>query len=145
MYRRKKLAEGMTEKQRAAQEGGTETVVRSDWTPPSPTTASDSRQAARGRDGGGVHLDDAPRLTSFVPVDADRRVAHVEVGPFRIGSLWVVGCASGQPTVSWPRTSRGYPIIEVEDPLRSDIEALVLAAERGDQVVPPQPRRRRAR
>ena len=88
---------------------------------------------------------DAPRLTSFISIDADRRVAHVQAGPFSIGSLWVIGCETGKPTVSWPRTSRGYPIIEVEDPLRSDIEALVLAAERGDQVVPPQPRRRRAR
>ena len=101
--------------------------------------------APKPRSSRGRAMYDAPRLTSFISIDADRRVAHVQAGPFSIGSLGVIGCETGKPTVSWPRTSRGYPIIEVEDPLRSDIEALVLAAERGDQVVPPQPRRRRAR
>ena len=122
----------MPEKKRAAQAGGTEGVFKQDFKHLASTPPSDSRLQEYLHlytTSGGVR--DALRLTSLVHVDSDRRVAHVEVGPFRIGSLWVVGCESGTPIVSWPRTSRGYPIIEVEDPLRSEIEALVLAAEAG--------------
>ncbi len=89
---------------------------------------------------------DAPKLTSLVTIDDDRKVAHVEVGPWKIGSLWIVGCQTGKPTVSWPRTSRGYPIVEVAEPLKSEIEALVLAGEQeATPDLPPPPRRPRRR
>jgi len=133
MDRRTIASETMTEKQRAATEGGHEAVIRSEVQDLPSTTVSKSRQGRGTNSGdGGACPHDAPRLTALVPIDADRRVAHVEVGPFRIGSLWLVGCESGRPTVSWPCTGRGYPIIEVADPLRSEIEALVLAAERDE-------------
>lgn len=61
-------------------------------------------------------------------LDADRAVAHVRVGPLKIGSLWIVGRESGRPRVSWPETGRGHPIVECEDEiLRDDIEQAVLA------------------
>lgn len=89
---------------------------------------------------------DAPRLTSLVTIDADRKVAHVEVGPWRIGSLWIVGCRSSKPAVSWPRTSRGYPIVEVAEPLKAEIEDMVLVGEQeAAPDLPPAPRRPRRR
>jgi len=131
--RRTILDEPMTEKQRAAQEDGHEAVAGSSISHLPSTAVDESRQAGGTDSGDGrARPHDIPRLTALVPIDADRRVAHVEVGPFRIGSLWLVGCESGRPTVSWPRTTRGYPIIEVTDPLRSEIEALVLDAERDE-------------
>jgi len=134
MDRRTTASEAMIEKQRAATEGGHEAVRTSDLEQSPSTTVSKSRQGRGTNSGdGGARPHDIPRLTALVPIDADRRVAHVEVGPFRIGSLWLVGCESGQPTVSWPRTTRGYPILEVDDPLRSEIEALVLDAERDER------------
>jgi len=132
MDRRTTTSEAMIEKQRAAQEDGHEAVERGSRHLPS-TAVEESRQAGGADSGdGGACPYDSPILTALVPIDADRRVAHVEVGPFRIGSLWLVGCESGRPTVSWPRTTRGYPILEVDDPLRSEIEALVLDAERDE-------------
>jgi len=134
MDRRTTTSEAMIEKQRAAQEDGHEAVVGSSVEHLPSTTVEDSRQAGGADSGdGGARPHDTPILTALVPIDADRRVAHVEVGPFRIGSLWLVGCESGKPTVSWPRTTRGYPILEVDDPLRSKIEALVLDAERDER------------
>jgi len=69
----------------------------------------------------------AIKVQSFKRIDADRAVAHVDVGPFHIGSLWITGLASNTPVPSWPRTSRGYPIISVDEPLRGKIEQAVLA------------------
>lgn len=62
-------------------------------------------------------------------LDDDRAVARVNVGPFQLGSMWVVGRASGKPRVSWPETSRGFPIVSVTDAdLRERIEREVLSA-----------------
>ena len=69
----------------------------------------------------------AIKVASFIRIDADRAVAHVDVGPFHIGSLWITGLAGNTPVPSWPRTARGYPIIEVDQPLRGRIEKAVLA------------------
>jgi hypothetical protein len=71
---------------------------------------------------------DAIDVTSLTPIDADRAVAHVTVGPFHIGSLWINGRAKGRPVVSWPKTTRGYPILDVEAPLKGKIEQVTLAA-----------------
>jgi len=70
---------------------------------------------------------DAIDVTSLTPIDADRAVAHVTVGPFHIGSLWITGLASNAPVPSWPKTTRGYPIIKVDQPLRGLIEQAVMA------------------
>ena len=67
-------------------------------------------------------------VSSVVTIDADRAVARVVCPPFRFDSIWIVGIASGRPTVSWPRTTRGYPIIEADQPTRGAIERAVLAA-----------------
>ena len=80
-----------------------------------------------------------PDIRNIVRIDADRAVAHVVIGPIRLGSIWVVDIASGRPRVSWPQTSRGYPIVEVDQPLRSEIEEAVLTAldDRPAQLVKP--------
>ena len=67
----------------------------------------------------------AVNVTSLTRLGDDRAVAHVDVGLFHIGSLWIVDLAS-RPKVSWPRTSRGYSIINVDQPLRGEIERAVL-------------------
>jgi hypothetical protein len=69
----------------------------------------------------------AINVTSFTRIDNDRAVAHVDVGPFHIGSLWITGLASNTPVPSWPKTARGYPIIKVDQPLRGLIEQAVMA------------------
>tara|TARA_R110000824_G_scaffold365486_1_gene553980 strand:- start:802 stop:1050 length:249 start_codon:yes stop_codon:yes gene_type:complete len=69
----------------------------------------------------------AINVTSFTRIDNDRAVAHVDVGPFHIGSLWITGLASNAPVPSWPKTARGYPIIKVDQPLRGLIEQAVMA------------------
>ncbi len=33
-------------------------------------------------------------------IDADRSVAHVQVGPIAIKSLWITGLATGKPRIS---------------------------------------------
>lgn len=66
-------------------------------------------------------------VTSFKRLDDDRRVAEVKVGPILLGSIYLTGCQSRVPNVSWPRTQRGYPLIVVDDPLRSEIEKDLVA------------------
>jgi len=56
-----------------------------------------------------------------------RHVATVRCGPWQLGSIFIIdGC------VSWPRTARGFAIIEcVDDELRGRIEGALLAAAKG--------------
>lgn len=68
------------------------------------------------------------KLHGLKRVDDDRRVCEITIGPVKVGSVWVTGARTTAPNISWPRTTRGYPIIEIEDPdLRSDIEKAILA------------------
>jgi hypothetical protein len=72
-------------------------------------------------------LPDGFEIASYKRLDDDRRVAEVRVGPILMGSVYLTGCQTTAPNVSWPRTARGYPIIVVDDPLRSRIEKALLA------------------
>lgn len=65
-------------------------------------------------------------------VDDDRAVTGVSIGPLHLESIWLLGLASGKPKISWPRTTRGYPIINVDQPLRGKIEQSILMALRND-------------
>jgi hypothetical protein len=67
-----------------------------------------------------------PEVSRVTRLDSDRAVAHVRVGPFMFSSIFVTGLADADPRVSWPRTSRGFKIIDVAEPARSDIEAEIL-------------------
>jgi len=55
-------------------------------------------------------------------------VAHVQIGGITIKSLWVVDLDTAAPVVSWPRTARGFPIVEASEPLRAQIDQAVLDA-----------------
>ena len=89
-----------------------------------------------------------PDVRNVVRIDDDRAVAHVVIGLIRLGSIWIVDIAAGRPRVSWPQTSRGYPIVEVDQPLRGEIEEAVLTALDDDQparpAVRPRPTSRRS-
>ena len=74
-----------------------------------------------------LQADGAPyKLLSIKSVDTDRRVCELKIGPVHVGSVWITGARSTAPNISWPRTSRGYPIIQIDDPLRSQIEKTIL-------------------
>jgi hypothetical protein len=66
-------------------------------------------------------------ISSFKTLDPDRRVAEIKIGPILMGSVYITGAKTTAPNISWPRTARGYPIIVVDDPLRSEIEKALLA------------------
>lgn len=66
-------------------------------------------------------------IASIKPLDPSRCVAEVEIGPVMCGSIYIMECDTPAPRVSWPRTARGYPVIVVAQPLRSEIEAALLA------------------
>lgn len=66
-------------------------------------------------------------VVNFKTLDTDRRVAEVKVGPILLGSIYITGAQSTAPRVSWPRTERGYPLIVVDEPLRSQIEKALLS------------------
>jgi hypothetical protein len=66
-------------------------------------------------------------VSSFKTLDPDRRVAEIKIGPVLCGSVYLTGCQTTAPNVSWPRTARGYPIVIVDDPIRSEIEKALLA------------------
>jgi hypothetical protein len=66
-------------------------------------------------------------IASFKRLDEDRRVAEIKIGPVLCGSVYLTGCQSTAPNVSWPRTLKGYVIIEIDQPLRSRIEKALLA------------------
>lgn len=66
-------------------------------------------------------------VVSYKRLDDDRRVAEVRIGPVLLGSIYLTGCQSRVPNVSWPLTSRGYVIAQVDEPLRSQIEKSLLA------------------
>ena len=67
-------------------------------------------------------------LLAIRRVDDDRRVAHVRVGPISIKSIWIVGLKTGKPRISWPESGKGYPIVEADEPLKSEIDKMILAA-----------------
>jgi len=67
-------------------------------------------------------------LLAIRRVDDDRSVAHVRVGPISIKSIWIVGLTSGKPRISWPESGAGYPIVEADEPLKSEIDRMILAA-----------------
>lgn len=66
-------------------------------------------------------------IVSLKRLDEDRRVAEIKVGPILMGSVYLTGCQSRVPNVSWPKTARGYPVIVVDQPLRSKIEEDLLS------------------
>jgi hypothetical protein len=67
-------------------------------------------------------------VTKYTVINTDRAVAHVDIGPISLGSMWIVDRKT-DPKVSWPRTARGYPLISVKDAgLREQIERMVLKA-----------------
>ncbi len=67
-------------------------------------------------------------IERLIELDADRQVAHVRVGPLHIKSIWIVGIAEGKPRTTWPETGKGYPIVEADEPLKTQIDELILAA-----------------
>jgi len=59
--------------------------------------------------------------------DGKRAVAKVSYGPFRFGSIWIMDVDTPTPKVSWPKTARGYNIVEcVDASVRSTIETEIL-------------------
>ena len=67
-------------------------------------------------------------LLAIRRVDDDRRVAHVRVDAISIKSIWIVGLKTGKPRVSWPESGKGYPIVEADEPLKSQIDKMILEA-----------------
>lgn len=65
-------------------------------------------------------------VVSFQRLAKDRHVAEVRMGPILLGSIYLTGCQSKTPQVVWPRTVRGYPVIVVDEPLRSEIETALI-------------------
>jgi hypothetical protein len=52
-----------------------------------------------------------------------RSVATIRCGPWQLGSIFIL-----EGRVSWPRTARGYPIVEcIDDELRQRVEAAILS------------------
>ena len=72
-----------------------------------------------------------PIVTTIRRVDHARSVVHVEIGGIAIRSLWVIDQDTPTPVVSWPRTARGFPIVEASEPLKAQIDQVVLKAVRG--------------
>jgi len=78
-------------------------------------------------------------LLAIRRVDDDRRVAHVRVDAISI-NIWIVAFKSGSPRISWPESGKGYPIVEADEPLKSQIDKLIL-----DAVTPPPARSNKKR
>ena len=76
-------------------------------------------------------------LLAIRRVDDDRRVAHVRVDAISI-NIWIVEFKTGKPRVSWPESGKGYPIVEADEPLKSQIDKMIL-----DAVTPPAKKRPR--
>ena len=58
--------------------------------------------------------------------DGNRAVAKLTVDDFHFGSIFIVDVLTA-PRVSWPRTQKGFPIVECRDPeKKKKIEALIL-------------------
>lgn len=74
--------------------------------------------------------DPEPIVTALRRIDPARAVAHVQIGGICIKSLWVVDTDTPMPSVSWPRTARGFPIVEASEDLKARIDKVVLAAVR---------------
>ena len=70
-------------------------------------------------------------IASFRQLDDGLFLAEVQIGFVMCGSIYLTGCQTSTPRVVWPRTVRGYPIIVVDDPLRSVIEMTLLGCLRG--------------
>lgn len=58
-------------------------------------------------------------------IKPDLAVASVAIGGVTIHAIWVNDIFS-TPTVGWPRSGRGWPLISVEDGLRGEIENAIL-------------------
>ncbi len=86
-------------------------------------------------------------LLAIRKVDDDRRVAHVQVGPISIKSIWIVGLKTGKPRVSWPESGKGYPIVTADEPLKGEIDRMILDRIGGAKAPAPRraPPRRRSR
>ena len=86
-------------------------------------------------------------LLAVKPIDDDRRVAHVKIGPISIKSIWITGMASGHPRISWPESGKGYPIVTAEPELKARIDRMILDRIGGATVPAPRraPPRRRPR
>ncbi|HIA02939.1 MAG TPA: hypothetical protein EYN66_13710 [Myxococcales bacterium] len=66
-------------------------------------------------------------------LDADRAVARVNADGWRFGSIFVLGLES-KPQISWPRSARGFPIVECCDAAkREEIEKVILDAVKAAQ------------
>lgn len=66
------------------------------------------------------------QLRTIRQVSPHMAVAAVQVGPVIISSIWITDIQH-EPEVSWPRSTRGFPIAAVEDDkLRREIEAAIL-------------------
>jgi len=72
--------------------------------------------------------DPEPVITTIRRIDKARAVVHVEIGGIAIRSLWVVDQDTHTPSVSWPRTARGFPIVEASADLKARIDKAVLEA-----------------
>jgi hypothetical protein len=61
-------------------------------------------------------------------LDADRAVAKLTVDDFHFGSIFVMDLTTA-PKVSWPRSARGFPIVECRSATkRAALEQLILDA-----------------
>jgi hypothetical protein len=70
-----------------------------------------------------VHVSRVTRL------DADRAVLKLDVDCWHFGSVFVVGLSGTSPRVSWPKTQRGFPIVECKDKAHlAEIEETILDA-----------------
>jgi hypothetical protein len=67
------------------------------------------------------------RLDSLKYLDADRAVAHVTINDeISLKTLFCVGISKGRPTVSWPQSKRGFPIVEASPGLRERVDKVII-------------------
>lgn len=65
-------------------------------------------------------------------VTPDLAVAELDIGPVRVGSVWIGGISAGDPFVNWPRSGKGFPVITIaNDRLRESIEARLIERVKG--------------
>jgi hypothetical protein len=83
----------------------------------------------------------SPIIRNVTRLDADRAVVHLDLAGFSFRTIYVLGLADGFPRVSWPRTSRGYLIIEIPNCIARDhVEEAILAAVADASAEAPKPR-----
>lgn len=70
-----------------------------------------------------------PYIFTTVPLDDDRCLVKLDIYGVRLETILVVGLSTDSPHVSWPCTSRGYPVVRIaHDETRKQIEAIILDA-----------------